>query len=651
MPSVDTSTILKKSTAIEQVQGVGEVLLLKQKQTAEYLALEPSEFAILNHFDGTKTIQAVLLELFQSGKRPNLSRFYDLVLVAREKGFLYVEKEPETVRADKWPIKVPVIPAVFSAFFLIILGIAALYKFEMELGITHGFWFACAGAIAFGMSFSSLAAATLLKSWNREVYKFKVSFHRIIPFISLDCRDAFMAGRSCEASVALAGLTGPFVLALLYFPLSKIPHVDWGGGIILAAWITLFIATSPFGKSYGHMLIYAVFRKKHQMPQQGAKFLNSKFFLHVLRWKESLSEEAYFIAYSSYAILWLCGLFKFGAIFTALQYASVKSDLLLHENPPARFYLVVLVVLMGVLLLLIPLIFILVLIISSFWKFLVSSRISRENQWRKAKEKGRPSEDRISSFLDETTLFHGFDKQKLETVAHSLKFLTVPAGQLVIREGDAGDLLFIIWSGEVTVLKEQESGEQLPVAGLFTADVFGEVALLEKTKRTSSVKTSRDTELLLVTKDDFEKLIVPVLGEETIKQRIQTSGFLRRTDLFRDWHPHALSAVAQSCKLHKVLGGEKVIQQDQANEFFYIVYEGRVEVRKDEQFVSVLETGDFFGEVSLLKGGTATADVVALGATSFFKIGREDFFKFITKDFLTGYLIDQKLLQRTEVSL
>jgi len=75
-------------------------------------------------------------------------------------------------------------------------------------------------------------------------------------------------------------------------------------------------------------------------------------------------------------------------------------------------------------------------------------------------------------------------------------------GQDIVREGDVGQSLFIIRSGEVEVLKSSANGGSPEVlATLRTGDHFGEVAVFKRVRRTASVRAKTRVELLHVRRE------------------------------------------------------------------------------------------------------------------------------------------------------
>jgi serine/threonine-protein kinase len=75
----------------------------------------------------------------------------------------------------------------------------------------------------------------------------------------------------------------------------------------------------------------------------------------------------------------------------------------------------------------------------------------------------------------------------------------VPAGTIIIREGQIGDAAFIITSGSCRVYREV-GGEQETLSRLGAGDIFGEMALLLDERRAASVEATSDVTLLVLDK-------------------------------------------------------------------------------------------------------------------------------------------------------
>jgi MFS family permease len=99
--------------------------------------------------------------------------------------------------------------------------------------------------------------------------------------------------------------------------------------------------------------------------------------------------------------------------------------------------------------------------------------------------------------LDRVPMFAPLSVAAKERVAANLVPLSVGAGELVIRAGEAGDRFYIVGDGELDIDAE---GSHTTVHRL---DYFGEIALLRDVPRTATVKAIVDSELYALQRDDF----------------------------------------------------------------------------------------------------------------------------------------------------
>src|SRR5262245_47602496 len=78
----------------------------------------------------------------------------------------------------------------------------------------------------------------------------------------------------------------------------------------------------------------------------------------------------------------------------------------------------------------------------------------------------------------------------------------VPAGAVILEQGERGSAAFLIQSGRVQVFSEYE-GKQVELAKLEAGQVFGEMALAVDDPRAASVKALDDCTLIVITRESF----------------------------------------------------------------------------------------------------------------------------------------------------
>lgn len=112
------------------------------------------------------------------------------------------------------------------------------------------------------------------------------------------------------------------------------------------------------------------------------------------------------------------------------------------------------------------------------------------------------------------------DRSLLKIVGASVN-LAYPGGALVFEKGSPGEALYVVLSGQVRIF-DIDDGEEVEVARTRPGDYFGEMSLLLTATHTKSVQAVEDSELLVLDKDSFQRLMAgyPEL-EEAVHRRLE----------------------------------------------------------------------------------------------------------------------------------
>lgn len=85
---------------------------------------------------------------------------------------------------------------------------------------------------------------------------------------------------------------------------------------------------------------------------------------------------------------------------------------------------------------------------------------------------------------------------------------TFAAGELPVRQGEAGDSFYIIKKGSVDVIVEKEPGKEAVVATLGPGNFFGEMSLLTGAVRTASIRVKEDAEFMVIDRESFRNILI-----------------------------------------------------------------------------------------------------------------------------------------------
>lgn len=97
--------------------------------------------------------------------------------------------------------------------------------------------------------------------------------------------------------------------------------------------------------------------------------------------------------------------------------------------------------------------------------------------------------EQILHFLLEAPMFGDLDPAELSEIVRVMQVQKLRPGQFLFREGDVGDAWYVLYEGEVEVLKEGLL-ERAPIAVLGPRQCFGEMAILDGSPRSASVRVT-----------------------------------------------------------------------------------------------------------------------------------------------------------------
>ena len=199
----------------------------------------------------------------------------------------------------------------------------------------------------------------------------------------------------------------------------------------------------------------------------------------------------------------------------------------------------------------------------------------------------------------------------------------VPAGEYVIKEGDAGDVLFIVESGELSCTKVIDGASKF-LKKYNPGDVFGELALLYNAPRAASIQADSDSLLWMLDRNTFNHIV----KEASQKKRAKYENFLATVPILENMDHYERSKMADAVKEKKVKNGETIIKQGEQGDIFYILVEGSAiakKKKKGSEPVMEYNSGDYFGELALLKGEPRAANVLASSDCKLIMLERKSF--------------------------
>jgi CRP/FNR family transcriptional regulator, cyclic AMP receptor protein len=113
-----------------------------------------------------------------------------------------------------------------------------------------------------------------------------------------------------------------------------------------------------------------------------------------------------------------------------------------------------------------------------------------------------------TELLRSISLFEGLEEDDLRALSAHLVERRVPAGQLIINQGDPGGEMFIVADGQVNIHLPGEASRRVSLKDIARGEYFGELALFDDKPRSASALATTDAVLL-------------ELGRETLSQYLE----------------------------------------------------------------------------------------------------------------------------------
>jgi CRP-like cAMP-binding protein len=113
----------------------------------------------------------------------------------------------------------------------------------------------------------------------------------------------------------------------------------------------------------------------------------------------------------------------------------------------------------------------------------------------------------IAELLKNVAIFKDLDDAELARVAEVCRNETFISGEYIFHEGDHGNRLYLIVSGEVRISRDVPGSGEEALAVLKPGALFGEMAVFDRTERSTDAISNGGTTALTIGRADFEMLL------------------------------------------------------------------------------------------------------------------------------------------------
>ncbi len=181
-----------------------------------------------------------------------------------------------------------------------------------------------------------------------------------------------------------------------------------------------------------------------------------------------------------------------------------------------------------------------------------------------------------TDFLLYVPIFADLPTETIEVIARVGHRKKYPKDTPILMEEEAGSALFVIIEGKVKVSRTSSDGKEVILTILNESDFFGEMAILDGQTRSANVIAIEDSELFIIRRDDFLKLLmdfpeVAIALLQELTQRLRNADLKIKALTLKDAEGKVATVLMQIADdigkiKHGVVEIEKLpLQQDLAN--------------------------------------------------------------------------------------
>jgi CRP-like cAMP-binding protein len=113
----------------------------------------------------------------------------------------------------------------------------------------------------------------------------------------------------------------------------------------------------------------------------------------------------------------------------------------------------------------------------------------------------------VADLLERVAIFKDLNGDELRQVADVCKREQFTSGEYIFREGEHGNRLYLIVHGEVRISRDVPGSGEEALAVLKPGALFGEMAVFDRTERSTHAISNGGTTVLSISRPDFEMLL------------------------------------------------------------------------------------------------------------------------------------------------
>eukprot|EP00981_Chlorochromonas_danica_P005254 scaffold1052_cov225-Ochromonas_danica.AAC.1 len=218
-------------------------------------------------------------------------------------------------------------------------------------------------------------------------------------------------------------------------------------------------------------------------------------------------------------------------------------------------------------------------------------------------------------------LFEALGDEDLNRIIDCMRPTFAALDEVVIRQGELGDLFFCLETGSATAFVD---GKEVMKYG--PGGCFGELALIYNSPRAASIIATSACKLWTLDLRTFRY----ILATTSSSKMVVRCEFLKKCAFLDPLSNEQISKLAGALESVSFEDGDYIVRQGDVADSFFIIEDGSVKCTQikstgREVDLITLKAGDYFGEMALMLNDTRHANCIAVGKVKCLTLERQKF--------------------------
>lgn len=140
----------------------------------------------------------------------------------------------------------------------------------------------------------------------------------------------------------------------------------------------------------------------------------------------------------------------------------------------------------------------------------------------------RDNSDSQTSCISVVPIFNHLEEEQMDEIMKVMRSISYKKGEVVYREGDTFNALYVVSKGKIRIYRLSESGKEQLLRILNPGDFTGELALFRESIHEAYAEAMSDTDVCMISKNDLQEFLLkyPTISLKFLSEfsnRLETS--------------------------------------------------------------------------------------------------------------------------------